>query len=730
MLMRLFSAAALSGASLVLAAGPQDPTSPTAPPRGLGWADVDLDGLPDLLARGADGGVKLLRNLGSAGFGDVTEEYGLGALRDVRSASWMDVDGDGLPDLVTLDGDGRPHLQRHLGAFFRDVTLEAGLSLPSGALEQHWLDADDDGLPDLLLVGADRQLLLRNLGSASFRMEELPAALSTRDGAGAAVALAGSEEQAPAPAATETTGTPEPRAAALTRRGAEDTRTAKAGSASGGSSRTAAARGTPGNLPGVACTPSLTDLAGGACIEASSTPQLGTLHPLSIDLNLTAGGDVGMGTTQPRAPAHLVNNDMNLQSTALFGETLIVEDRDSVLGLYSDGSGGWGSALALGQVGQDGGLDDKWTIARRTSGVAGGTSSDGSLELTYGSDSDFSLNKTAMVLEADGDVSIGLGAAGGDRLSVYTSDTDGTVMRVQQGDPSSDYDAMIVYHNGTGAAINASTNIGEHAIRASGKKGVYATGSQNGVHAYSGSGTAVYAQNGASSPGPAVLATSSGGLPTLYVTNHDPSDPKAASFGGDVDIGYPGFSGLTVIRATVGTDSTNAGFVQLRDDTGATTILLDADSSGKGRIVTDVLEITGGADLVESFDTREDSPEPGTVLVIDSERAGELAIARSAYDRRVAGVVSGAGDVQPGLSMGQEGVASGDTLVALTGRVYVKTSAENGPVRPGDRLTTANTAGHAMRVSDASRADGAVLGKAMGALDEGTGLVLVLVNLQ
>jgi hypothetical protein len=46
-------------------------------------------------------------------------------------------------------------------------------------------------------------------------------------------------------------------------------------------------------------------------------------------------------------------------------------------------------------------------------------------------------------------------------------------------------------------------------------------------------------------------------------------------------------------------------------------------------------------------------------------------------------------------------------------------------------LTTADTAGHAMGVADYTRAHGAVIGKAMTALDQGeTGLVLVLVNLQ
>ena len=90
----------------------------------------------------------------------------------------------------------------------------------------------------------------------------------------------------------------------------------------------------------------------------------------------------------------------------------------------------------------------------------------------------------------------------------------------------------------------------------------------------------------------------------------------------------------------------------------------------------------------------------------------------------------GAGGVRPGLTMGQDGVLDGDTKVALTGRVYVRCSTENGPIRPGDLLTTASLAGAAMRATDVERSFGAVLGKAMGELSEGEGLVLVLVNLQ
>ena len=149
-----------------------------------------------------------------------------------------------------------------------------------------------------------------------------------------------------------------------------------------------------------------------------------------------------------------------------------------------------------------------------------------------------------------------------------------------------------------------------------------------------------------------------------------------------------------------------------------------------GEAIVDVLTIRGGADLVEGFDSSDGELEPGTVVVIDPENAGALTTSREAYDFKVAGVVSGAGGVDAGLHLGQDGVLDGDTKVAMTGRVYVKCSAENGAIQPGDRLTTASIAGHAMKATDGPRSDGAVIGKAMSSLAGGTGLVLVLVNLQ
>ena len=147
-----------------------------------------------------------------------------------------------------------------------------------------------------------------------------------------------------------------------------------------------------------------------------------------------------------------------------------------------------------------------------------------------------------------------------------------------------------------------------------------------------------------------------------------------------------------------------------------------------------VLEINGGSDLSESFDINAQAkiePEAGMVVCIDAENPGELIVCDQAYDFTVAGAVSGAGGVKPGMVMGQKGsIASGEHPVALTGRVYVNVDARYGAIQPGDLLTTSNTPGHAMKVTNTTQAQGAILGKAMTSLESGQGLVLVLVTLQ
>jgi hypothetical protein len=154
--------------------------------------------------------------------------------------------------------------------------------------------------------------------------------------------------------------------------------------------------------------------------------------------------------------------------------------------------------------------------------------------------------------------------------------------------------------------------------------------------------------------------------------------------------------------------------------------------SQDGRATVRTLEILGGADVAEGFPIASPSSEavPGSVLVIDASNPGSLRISDAPYDRGVAGVIAGAGDLAPGVVL-QGACASSDTvLVAVSGRIWCLADAGFGSITPGDFLTSSPTPGHAMKVTDFNRARGAILGKAMTGLDSGCGLVLVLVALQ
>lgn len=145
-----------------------------------------------------------------------------------------------------------------------------------------------------------------------------------------------------------------------------------------------------------------------------------------------------------------------------------------------------------------------------------------------------------------------------------------------------------------------------------------------------------------------------------------------------------------------------------------------------------VLEITG-ADVAEKFPISGDADalKPGMVMEIDPTTTGKLRLAHGAYNRRVAGVISGAGDIPVGAILGNLPGSSDSPPIALSGRVHVLCDTTDGAIQPGDLLTTSDIPGYAMKVTDHSRAQGAIIGKAMSPLAAGKrDTVIVLVSLQ
>jgi hypothetical protein len=147
------------------------------------------------------------------------------------------------------------------------------------------------------------------------------------------------------------------------------------------------------------------------------------------------------------------------------------------------------------------------------------------------------------------------------------------------------------------------------------------------------------------------------------------------------------------------------------------------------------VEVTGdirlvNADCAEDFDVPGLAKvEAGTVMVIDSQ--GSLRPCDIAYDKRCAGVISGAGTYQPAIVLDRQPEGSGNRQpVALVGKVFCNVDASYGAIAVGDLLTTSATPGHAMHATDRQQAFGAVIGKALRTLTSGQGQIPILVALQ
>lgn len=156
------------------------------------------------------------------------------------------------------------------------------------------------------------------------------------------------------------------------------------------------------------------------------------------------------------------------------------------------------------------------------------------------------------------------------------------------------------------------------------------------------------------------------------------------------------------------------------------------DTAGQPRFMLDgnLGLVSASADLAEVFPTEGGPAAPGSVMSIDPERPGAVRVSRTPYDRRVAGVVSGARDYRPGITLNAGEQSRGGATLTLTGTVYCRVNDANGPVRAGDLLTSSAVPGHAMRAGDSAAARGAIVGKALEDLRGERGEILILASLQ
>jgi len=154
---------------------------------------------------------------------------------------------------------------------------------------------------------------------------------------------------------------------------------------------------------------------------------------------------------------------------------------------------------------------------------------------------------------------------------------------------------------------------------------------------------------------------------------------------------------------------------------------------------------SGSADVAEWVPVSE-SVEPGDVLELDPDNPGHYRKSRGPCSDLVAGVVStdpgfvlgssstlgiGSSTDDSRLSTPDSGLSIDDSrlmtpdraLLALVGIVPVKVTDEGGSIQPGDLLVSSSTPGYAMRGSGLESSTCALVGKALGSLDSGSGTI-------
>ena len=187
--------------------------------------------------------------------------------------------------------------------------------------------------------------------------------------------------------------------------------------------------------------------------------------------------------------------------------------------------------------------------------------------------------------------------------------------------------------------------------------------------------------------------------------------------------GSPGTTGLVVAIADTSDSEVIRACAGGSNQNGCTTGFVVFKVTGAGQVQGDSFS-SPASDYAEMifFDGDPDSVEPGDVLIISPTLDRAVVKSSLPNDSRLVGVYS----TQPGFLGGK--VIEGDEQssyipVAVVGIVPVKVSAINGPIQRGDLLTTSSIPGYAMKATDPQ--PGAILGKAMGELLEGEGVIEV-----
>lgn len=206
---------------------------------------------------------------------------------------------------------------------------------------------------------------------------------------------------------------------------------------------------------------------------------------------------------------------------------------------------------------------------------------------------------------------------------------------------------------------------------------------------------------------------------TTYDTGHNPTCNSSVQVGAQPGV-FMSNSGHAA--------ATSVSFIDNPATTNGVVYTLCSDTSTQGttgqvtRIRFTLFELNNAADLAEVYPTNDLTLSPAEVVSLDPLLPNGVERSKKANDRSVLGVVS----TNPAMVIGgTDGLGANGVAIALSGRVPVKVTSENGPIKRGEILTASSTPGAAMKATKA----GGMLGIAMeDFVGDGQGVITMYVK--
>lgn len=322
----------------------------------------------------------------------------------------------------------------------------------------------------------------------------------------------------------------------------------------------------------------------------------------------------------------------------------------------------------------------------------------------------------------------------------------GRAGRFQNYNEDNDSDAVTVTTVGNGIAVNAKVD-NTQGTRAALKGEVnsifanFGTAAVYGISSGTGGYAGLFHASNPAGNGPALIAIADGngnGITANASNGGDGVETTADGTGAALYAWIPNFgTGRAGRFANFNTSNTNAVLTVEQHSNGSIALFKSGNpgtvnvarinSAGRGFFNGGTQ--VGGADLAEVVPLSGATPEPGDVVEIDPERPSHFRLASTPHSALVAGVISTEPGVLLNAKNADESLPDAGPALALAGRVPVKVTRENGAINPGDLLVASSTPGHAMRAAPHPPV-GTVIGKALEAFDDDSGVIEMLVMLR